>query len=154
MTDIALRYSEENQYFDIAIGANGDLVQEDGFETAIALSLYLDRRAELDDEIPDGTDDRRGDWADVFSDIPGDKQGSRLWLLSRAKEEPDTLLRAKEYAEEALAWMLNPDDVVARSVSVTATHVAPGVLGLLIDIARPNGERYQKQWKYHLEGTA
>ncbi|ADU63393.1 MAG: phage GP46 family protein [Pseudodesulfovibrio sp.] len=114
-----------------------DLVRDDGLQTAVVLSLFIDRRAEADDVIPDGTGDRRGWWGDTYPDIIGDKYGSRLWLLSREKQLPRVLVRARAYAEEALAWML--DDGVARAVRVEASFVRTGVLGLRVVIERTDG---------------
>jgi phage gp46-like protein len=151
MTDIKLIFDEETG-FDIAI-ENGDLVPEPGLETSVLLSLFLDRRADDDDDLPDSSNDRRGWWADSFPDVDGDMVGSRLWLLSRSKEENDTLIKAKEYAEEAMQWMIEADDPAAKSIEVTASHVRPGVLGLLVQIYKPDGTKYEKLWKYHL-GTA
>lgn len=143
MTDVALQYDPTTRTFDIAVGSNGDLVEDNGLDTAVMLSLYIDRRAEPDDEIPDGTNDRRGWW--------GGRIGSRLWLLARAKEITDTLRDAKHYAEEALQWMI--DAGAARAVAVTAEHIRTGVLGLLVVIEKPDGGRYEKLWEYQLEAA-
>lgn len=116
-----------------------DLVRDDGLKTAILLSLFIDRRAEPDDILPDNTTDRRGWWADAYPDQIGDKYGSRLWLLSREKQLPSVLVRAKEYAEEALAWML--EDGVAQGVTVTTEVVRNGVLGIGITITKPDGDQ-------------
>ena len=45
----------------------GDLVAEGSLRTAVILSLFLDRRAEDDDILPNGSDDRRGWWADTVA---------------------------------------------------------------------------------------
>lgn len=120
---------------------NLDLVRDSGLQTAVVLSLFCDRRAEDDDALPDNTGDRRGWWADAYAGVLGDKFGSRLWLLSREKQLPSVLERAREYAEEALAWMI--EDGVAQSVKVTAWVVRQGVLGLLVEIVRPDASRVE-----------
>lgn len=121
--------------FDLALDGP-DLTTDTGLRTAVIVSLFADARARDDDSIPDGSDDRRGWWADAFADISGDAFGSRMWLLGREKQIDATLVRAQEYAEDALQWLVA--DGVARSVSVTAYVVRPGVLGLEIAIARAN----------------
>jgi phage gp46-like protein len=64
--------------------------------------------------------------------------GSKLWLLARAKKTPATLLMAKAYVEEALAWLVA--DGAAGSVTVTAEWVSPGAaLGLLVVVTQPDG---------------
>jgi phage gp46-like protein len=115
------------------------LDEDEGIETAVVLSLFTDRRAQPGDPLPvnaqlAGTPDRRGWWGDTFPNVPGDRIGSRLWLLNREKEMPAVLARAREYAMEALQWLI--EDGIARSVNVTAEVVRRGVLGLAIEIVR------------------
>lgn len=149
--DLAIIYSGSSFTFDLALNANGsDLAADDGLRSAVLVSLFTDRRANSDDVLPDGTDDRRGSWQDQYPDLDGDLQGSRLWLLAREKQLPDVLQRAQAYAEEALAWLLA--DGVARAVTVTAEWVASGMLGLLVDIRLVNGSRFTDVFNYPVEG--
>ncbi len=110
------------------------LENDDGLETAVVLSLFTDRRADDADVVPDGTLNRRGWWGDSFPKVDGDKIGSKLWLLAREKQLPAVMERAKQYAKEALQWLI--DDGIARAVTVNAEIVRTGVLGLQIDIDR------------------
>jgi phage gp46-like protein len=110
------------------------LEEDDGLETAVVLSLFSDRRANRDDALPDNSTERRGWWGDGFAEVAGDRFGSRLWLLSREKQTSEVLQRAREYAREALAWLVQ--DGIAREVIVTAEVVRQGVLGLGIEIRR------------------
>ncbi len=135
MSDLALVWDGANFAADLAIDAN-DLLTDDGLETAVMLSLFLDRRAEDADTLPDAVTDRRGWWGDEFPIADGDKIGSRLWLLSREKQTAAALTRAQEYAQEALAWLV--EDKVAERVDVTADFPRPGVLGLSVIIYRPH----------------
>jgi phage gp46-like protein len=125
------------------------LDEDGGIETAVVLSLFTDRRAQPGDPLPDDTAGRRGWWGDAFPAIEGDRIGSRLWLLSREKQVPAVLARAREYALEALQWMI--DDGIAESVNVSAEVVSPGVLGLQIQIARSHMPvakyRFETFWK-------
>lgn len=124
-----------------------DLTPQAIFETAIIISLFTDRLANDDDIIPDGSRDRRGFWGDALSSVPGDKIGSRLWLLSREKQMTPVLRRAEEYAYEALEWML--EDGVASHITVVATNPTMGWLKLDIDIQKPATEaaRYSYIWE-------
>lgn len=140
--DIALVYDAEAKAFDLAI-AGGDLVTDEGLETAVLLSLYTDRRALPEDELPDGGTDRRGYWADAYSDRP---HGSRLWLLWREKEQDRVLRRAEEYASEALAWLI--EDEIAEAVEVEAIHLRRGVLQLIVGIQRPAGAVLERRYDY------
>lgn len=154
MTDVALKridFPPDNPpRFDLVLNG-GDLVIDAGLETAVVLSLFTDRRAQTDDEIPDGTDDRRGWWADTFSDVEGDRIGSRLWLLAREKDTASTLERAREFAEEALDWMI--EDGVAKNLTVVSERVRPGVLGLAVSIERAAGGRWDTVWEAHVNAV-
>jgi phage gp46-like protein len=86
------------------LAAGGDL------QTAVLISLFSDREANPDDVIPDGSGDPRGWVGDLGQDY---KIGSRLWLLSRAKQTGETLARAQDYIDEALQWLID-DGVVAK----------------------------------------
>lgn len=142
MTDIALKMFQDSPTsaprFDIAFGSY-DVATDDGLRTAVLLSLFTDRRAENDDAVED--DDRRGWHAHP-------KRGSRLWLLARAKETPDTLSRAKTYTEEALAWLV--DDGVARSVTVEAEWIGRGWIGLRVTIERAQDGRWEDVFRYSM----
>ena len=133
MADIRLRLV--NSRGDIEI-ARDDIILDDSLETAVIVSLFSDRRAEDDDPVD--LSDRRGWWGDLLSDVPGDQIGSRLWQLARAKQVPESLNMAEEFAKEALAWMI--EDGVAMAVECTAEYVDRGFIGMAIAITKPNGE--------------
>lgn len=140
--DIALKYNPDMKHFDLAI-EGGDLVTDEGLQTAVILSLYTDRRALEEDELPGGGTDRRGWWADAFRQR---RHGSRLWLLAREKAEADARRRAEEYAREALQWIV--DDRVAAEVDVEAEHLDRVTLGLNIRIRRGDGSEIQTRYSY------
>jgi len=140
MTDLALTWDAEAAAADLAL-LGADLATEVGLKTAVIISLFSDARAREDDELPDASGDRRGWWADAWPMVDGDVLGSRLWLLERAKQLPQVLIAARQYAQEALAWMVA--DGVASSVAVTAEWGASGQLGLQVEIARPSADRAQ-----------
>ncbi|GGJ14278.1 phage GP46 family protein [Neoroseomonas lacus] len=151
MTDIALIWNPLLARADVAV-AKGDLVADAGLRTAVLISLFSDALARADDEIPDGTDDRRGWWGDMpVEGVAADPVGSRLWLLARAKRTEETRRRAEIYARDALAWMLT--DGVAAAVDVTASWAGDrdDQLHLLVGIDRRSGgrtarEEFSVQW--------
>lgn len=143
LADLALVWSTATNDADLAL-IDDDLASDRGLETAVALSLFTDRRAEPDDRPPSGDpSDRRGWWADQFSAVEGDRIGSQLWLLDRSKLTNETALRAKQYASEALAWMI--EDKVVSSVDVTTTigttDGATEALFFEVDLQRPDGSQ-------------
>lgn len=129
----------------------GDLVAEGSLRTAVILSLFLDRRANDDDILPNDSDDRRGWWADTVAPMTdygigggsasGDHIGSRLWLLSREKQLAGVLERARHYAEEALTWLV--EDGVATAVQVTATNPRQGWLVLEVTVTLSDTSEYR-----------
>lgn len=115
---------------DVLTGATG-IADDASLTTCVLLSLFSHRRARADDALPDGLD-RRGWVGDVLSEKDGDLFGSRLWLLSREKQTEDVRRRAIEYAQEALAWLI--DDQLADTIDITAEWIAMGVLGVRVQI--------------------
>jgi len=111
-----------------------DLATDRGLRTAVLLSLFTDRRAEADDSLPSEDGDRRGWWADEFSEHDGDRIGSRLWLLDRSARRPEVGKQAEEYVRESLAWLV--DDRVVDSVGVDV-EVAGTDLRMRISFERP-----------------
>lgn len=142
MGDIALKWDGTGA--DLAF-EDGDLVIDDGLQTAVIVSLFSDRRARSDDTLPDGSTDRRGWWADQWAEVPGDQLGSRLWLLGREKELPEPMRRARDYAMEALSWLT--EDGIAASVDVQPSVPRRGVLGLAVAINRRDGGRESYQFE-------
>lgn len=130
--DLAIAFDSTGSRFDLTLSGY-DLTTERGMRSAVVASLFSDRRAEPDDDIPDGTVDRRGWWADS-------KFGSRLWLLSREKELPATLQRAREYTVEALQWLI--DDDVATTITVTAERIRRGAIAVRVTIIVADGGRF------------
>lgn len=102
---------------------------------AVVISLFTWRRARDDDRLPG--DQRMGWWGDSYAALQNDQIGSRLWLLSREKLLPDVPKRAKEYAEEALAWLV--EDKVASRVEVEAERQGIDTLALACRIYKPDG---------------
>jgi phage gp46-like protein len=129
---------------------SGEILTTDGMDTAVTISLFSDKRARDDDELPDNSGDRRG-WCLTQRQQECDQQaeeiGSWLWLLGREKQLAPVLVKAKAYGEDALAWMIRRK--VAASVTVTAEVTRPGWLGLLVEIVRRDGTTWSKTYDYY-----
>ncbi len=115
---------------------DGDL-EDESVAVLVLISLFTDVRAELSDELPDGTNDLRGWPGDTFYDNPW---GSKLWLLFRQKLTTDVRNKAVKYAQDALAWMTKDsgDGVMAKSVVVTGSIPKFQTLALTIVITKPD----------------
>ena len=131
--------------------AGDDLSTDEGLETAVIVSLFTDRRASKDDELPAGETDRRGWWGDGLAAEEGDRTGSLLWLLHREKQLARVAAKAEAYARDSLQWLL--DDAVAESVTVTGSIPRSGWLDLAVAIKRP-GEYQAASYKYHYNWQA
>lgn len=160
MAILALRWDAAALSGDIAAAA----ADWPDLASAVVTSLFTDRRAEPDDVLPTesglvrtplpGHAARRGWWGDSEGQFDGADRGrigSRLWLLGREKRRPDVLRRARLYAEEALAWLI--DDGIAEAVEATAEFQGDDRLALLVVIRRglgPGGDftaRYDWAWR-------
>lgn len=149
--------------FDVRIGLSegvpdflledGDLALDLGLETAVLLSIFTDAEAEPEDELPDGSDDRRGWWA---ADR-GVAWGSRFWLTARRSLTPATVALAVSTVRESLQWLV--DSGVAESVEVDGTQ-EQGFLALEIELVRGAASRWARLWasaesgELHLAGVA
>ncbi|HEY1035539.1 MAG TPA: phage GP46 family protein [Pseudoxanthomonas sp.] len=151
MADIALTFSDYSGG-DLA-RAGQDLARDDGLESAVLVSLFSDRRATPEQIRPgDDPSDLRGWWGDFNPPVIGDQTGSLLWLLRREKQTSETLARARQYAEQALRWLL--DDRVAKAIAVQTEYGAPGVMHIGVEITRPDASRVRYQYDYEWAAQA
>ncbi len=149
LADLALTWDLDVGAADLSM-IDSDLASDRGLQTAVLLSLFTDRRAEADDKPPSGdARDRRGWWADQFSAVEGDRIGSRLWLLDRGKRTNETVLRAREYVLEALAWMI--EDRVVASIDVQIETTSSALL-IAVGLQRPGRDpvtfRFAHVWDH------
>ena len=75
--------------------------------------------------------------------------GSLLWTLAREKITSDTMNKAKEYAEDALKWLI--DDKVLTKIDVVVERYNTDGVSMIITYYRENGEkntmRFSNLWK-------
>jgi phage gp46-like protein len=106
--DIALLFTEKGD-FDVIIEEN-DLLGDLSPITPVTISFFTDRAAGPYDRLPDERPGFEGNRRGWFGDLTreGGRSspiGSKLWLLSREKELPETVEKAREYASASLAWI-------------------------------------------------
>lgn len=151
MTDRLIRFDPATLTGTLVLDQDsGEIVTTDGLDTAVTISLFTDKRARDDDELPDNSGDRRG-WCLTHrqhqADSDAEEIGSWLWLLGREKQLPGVVARAKAYAEDALAWMVRRK--VAAKVTVIAEITRPGWLGLFVEIVRRDGTTWSNTYDYY-----
>ena len=120
----------------------------DDLPRSVIISLFSWRRANFDDDLP--STNKYGWWGDTYPQEINDRIGSRLWLLSRAKLTDETVLRAKEYAEESLQWLI--DDGAASEIIVESERQGLSMLALGIKLIRGDEKainiRFTNVWDY------
>jgi len=144
MSDIALNLVDN--CFDIEV-INDDLAADNGLETAVAISLFTDRRVS-DEELPDLERSKRGWWGDVIPEIPQDKIGSRLWTIEREKVTVEILRRSEELCREALDWMI--EDGAAKEINASSVYSSNSKMDTTIEIVKPDdveSTRFQVIWE-------
>lgn len=147
----------EDGLLDVVL-SGGAVVQETGFETIVLTSILLNRRANPDDVLPYGYqnkggalgDDRQG-WVGDILDERGRLVGSRLWLLDQELATEETIARAYEYIEEALQHLI--DDGHASSIDITHEWQRPNRANLFVSIFLTNGNVLKLRWNYETGGV-
>lgn len=148
MTDVLIRWDNTQGFADWAY-SSGDLQTTTGIgdlENAVALSLFTDARCP-DSFVPwDG--DRRGWWADSYTDTP---LGSTLWMLYRAKKTGTTqlLLQARDAAKNALQWL--QDGGIVDTITVRTYWLDATSIGIDVSLTEPQQSTtkvYSYSWSW------
>lgn len=122
-------YTEAQKY------ADGDLISEDGLDTALLVSLFTDARASAS-QVPT-PELRRGWMGNTASLVNGRELGGLLWLLDQTKLTQLTLNEAISYARDALAWFT--EDGLATKIEVDGDIVPQSGISLAITITTKKG---------------
>ena len=133
MSDVLFDFFAEDMSLDIVV-KNGEIQKDESLKSAILISLFTDARCEIT-ELPTGESERSGFWGDA---VFGDKIGSKLWLLKRAKYSNDTLIQAKQYAQDALKWLIT--DGLVKDIQVEVSYDQKKGMDLKITIINKNNE--------------
>ena len=141
MQDVLIKQNDDGLYDLVVEGA--DFASAEGFETAIAVSLFTDARA-LPTYVQEAKN-RRG-W--VGNILTEERQlGGLLWLLDQTRMTNDTINFARGYADGSLQWII--DDGVARVITVVVTKINNREMNIYIDITEINNtvKRYVTLWR-------
>lgn len=154
--DLALSWDADSRQFDIFLSGNPpDLSGDEGLLSSVIVSLFTDARAYPDDPLPDErvgvASDLRGFWGDFLHDPASSwtaprSIGSRLWLLWREKDMDGVIVRARQYATEALAWLL--DEGWVTRLDVDATRVQKGYLGIDVALLPAGSADPGREWRF------
>ncbi len=117
-------------YYDLSIAGNGDLTNEDSFDTDIAMSLFTDKRA-VESQMLDSSR-RRGWFGDTVVSLTGYEIGSYIWLLEQRRLTNDTVNDAVSYAKSALTWIIELE--FATNIEVTGERSGTKQIDLTIKI--------------------
>jgi phage gp46-like protein len=146
MADLRIAFDALTLQADLVF-ADATLATADDLETGVMVALFTDARARDDDPVPGDPADRRGWWGDALPisimgrELPADRFGSRLWLLERAKQIPETLVLARQYQREALQVFV--DVGIAAATAAEASFPRAGWLLLEPALVMPDGARRQ-----------
>lgn len=133
MSDLMFDFFNDDMNLDLVV-KSGEIQKDDSLKSAVLISLFTDARCEKN-ELPAGENSLRGFWGDA---IFGESTGSKLWLLNRPKFTNSTLIQAKQYAEDALKWLIS--DGLAQNIIVDAIYNNKKQMLLNISIFKINNE--------------
>lgn len=139
---VRLEFDNVTQRPTLARDERGFIATDGGFETAVFVSLFTDRRARPSDRVTD----RRGWWGDRHARVANDQIGSLLWLLRSRPITPQSIRLAQVYAADALAWMRA--DGMAKTITVRTERRAKDLL-IYVSILRPDGTTWSAIWDIH-----
>lgn len=144
--DIALERSEEG-YYDFSF-VNGDFKKTQGFDTAIQITLMCERRAD-ESEMP-APETQRGWWGNLILPYDNFEIGSKLWLLSQARANQETLNNSITFAETAFQWFIDDDYLDKVNITSEYQDEESTQLILKIDLIRSQNvvdSRYYSIWE-------
>lgn len=115
MIDAVLTVNPTTCLYDFSIGADGDIVTEAFFDTAILYSLFGEQRA-TEAQVPDPFQ-RRGWIGNAGTTY---QNGSLLWLYDQERITRTVMNSIEDEAKRALQWLVD-DGFAVRILGATAT---------------------------------
>lgn len=126
--------------FDIAVADNGDLVTTEGFDTALKMSIFCERRASSSEVQVSKF--RRGWIGNLLSDIVNFEIGSKRWLFDQDRMTQETVNGVSDAINDGLQWLI--EDNYLDAIDVTAANTLDTIT-VQVDLFR-NGSRVDKQF--------
>lgn len=118
--DIKMPYDEDKEYYDLTFTDKGDLQRDESFDTSINCALLTDGRA--DNSEVKHIEKQRGTIVDIFTEK---RNGSKLWLLEQARANLDAKNRARDYAKNALNYLIEKGYV--KDIEITSKLTQNGI---------------------------
>jgi phage gp46-like protein len=134
----------------------GNLATDEGLISLVELSLFTDRRAPPGVDLPGGPLDLRGWWGDQFwgesFDLPQYQIGSLIWTLDRSKNRAETLALLRDYAVDAVKWMVDIL-MIDRAVAISE-RVDNDTAAFQLQLFRPNDPDalWSPRWRKTISG--
>lgn len=142
--DIA--WNNDKGYWDISF-TNGDYTTTDKLDTAVLMSLYMDKRATRS-EVPN-PQLRRGWWGNKVGDYPNYDIGSKFWLLQQARLTQETINLLKTYSYDCLKWLIDDGYV---DIIDTNVEIIDGAAYIRITFYVSQNIIFQNIYKWHRWG--
>jgi len=140
MQDVELLKNEDGIY-DMSI-TNGDFTNIEGLDTAILMSLLIDKRADAS-EVGEPSA-RRGWIGNEQNEDPDYEVGSKLWLLDQSRILQDTVNRSEDFVRDSLIWMI--EDSLVKDVGVTGEIVNQNNIVDSVTFIRFDNSTFNKQF--------
>jgi phage gp46-like protein len=121
MADILLNKTKD--YWDVGFAANGDFDLTRGLETAVLMSILVDKRAAAN-EVP-RVELRRGWHGNKLSGYDNYEIGSKLWLLFQSRNDRTILGLINTYVSDCLSWMVT--DNIATKIITDSSFIPDGI---------------------------
>lgn len=162
MSVLLHRFDNDEQRGDIAQDSTlfapfkGNLSTDAGLISLVELSLFTDRRAPPGVDLPGGPLDLRGWWGDQFwndsFDLPQYEIGSLIWTLERSKNRSETLALLRDYAVDAVKWMIDID-MIDRAVAISE-RIDNDTAAFQLQLFRPNDPAalWTPRWEKTISG--
>lgn len=116
MKAVDIKLSKQGEKFDINWTEDGDFEMTDNYETAVAMSIFGERRAKsYEVALPQY---RRGWIGNLLYENPDDENGSGVWLFEQQRLTSRTLNGIRDEIEKSLLWMVGE---IVEQVEVRAT---------------------------------
>jgi phage gp46-like protein len=142
---IDIKLIDQGTHLDIDYASNGDFDMEDGFDTAIIMSLFCEKRAS-ESEVSEATL-RRGWIGNKYYNEDGGENGSKIWVHTEQGRITNTNLNnVKNTGQLGLDWFVEQEFLNKIETGIVTVNRQPN---LEVTLEYPNSKvdtRYFDVW--------